>query len=191
MPFSANHALRHRQSGRRCSTFIQNLAEGPDRDREQVHGSRRIGQSSVAREWPSSGKTPGHLLQMIPIDIQDPGPLPPSRPAFHTGGRLIPFLNDLKISVGDLARGQTEAVVQLCDKAGEDPAPVLHNTISALGGRRYKLRHLEFAAEFTTGPAMRFCPICLRADKAMGGCALEHAASSELVPDACAHLCYP
>jgi len=89
--------------------------------------------------------------------------------AFHTGGRLIPFLNDLKIPVGDLARGQTEAVVQLCDKAGADPAPVLHNTISTLGGRRYKLRHLEFAAEFTTGPATRFCPLCLWADKAMGG----------------------
>lgn len=86
--------------------------------------------------------------------------------AFHTGGRMIPFLNDLQISVADLVRGRPEAVIRLCYKAGEDPVPVMHNTISAIGGRRFKLRHLEFAAEFTSGVEMRFCPICLREDQA-------------------------
>lgn len=45
--------------------------------------------------------------------------------AFHTGGRVVPFLNDLKIPVFDLARGKKEAIERLCAIAGQDPTPVL------------------------------------------------------------------
>jgi hypothetical protein len=84
--------------------------------------------------------------------------------AFHTRGRLVPFLNDLRIPAVDLARGQTEAVRRLCAKAGVDPEPVLLNNITAIGDRRFRLRTLEFSAEFTTGVETRICPLCLSED---------------------------
>lgn len=85
--------------------------------------------------------------------------------AFHTGGRVVPFLNDLKVPVVDLARGKREAVERLCSIAGQDPAPVFKNTITALGDRRYRLRECEFSAELTTGIVTRFCPLCLSEDR--------------------------
>lgn len=85
--------------------------------------------------------------------------------AFHTGGRVIPFLNDLGIPVADLSRGLPEAVLRLCEKAGTDPNPVLHNSISAVWARRFKLRHLNFSSEFTTGPETRYCPACIQEDR--------------------------
>lgn len=84
--------------------------------------------------------------------------------AFHTGGRVVPFLNDLGIPVADLARGKREAVVRLCAKAGEDPAEVIRNSIVAVGPRRFELCGEEFSAEFTTGPVNRFCPLCIAED---------------------------
>ncbi|APX12393.1 TniQ family protein [Tateyamaria omphalii] len=88
--------------------------------------------------------------------------------AFHTGGRVVPFLNDLGIPVADLARGNREAVEKLCAKAGEDPAEVVHDSIVAVGHRRFQLRGEEFSAEFTTGPVTRICPLCIAED--VDGC---------------------
>ncbi|WGW03945.1 TniQ family protein [Tropicibacter oceani] len=85
--------------------------------------------------------------------------------AFHTGGRLVPFLNDLQVPAIDLARGLPEAVQRLCDRAGQDPEPILENTITALGPRRYQLRGCTFSAEFTTGKDTRICPLCLSEDQ--------------------------
>ena len=89
--------------------------------------------------------------------------------AFHTGGRLGPFLNDMEIPIADLARGKLEAVERLCSVAGQDLAPVLGNAIMAVGKRRFRLRGEEFSAEFTTGPVTRFCPLCLDEDIAGHG----------------------
>lgn len=86
--------------------------------------------------------------------------------AFHTGGRLVPFLNDLGIALMELVAGATEAITLLCDIADQDPEPVLHNTIHPLGERQLLLRHESFAAEMTTGPETRFCPACLAEDEA-------------------------
>ena len=85
--------------------------------------------------------------------------------AFHTGGRVVSFLNDLKIPVADLVRGRRAAVERLCAVAGQDPEPVLENTIMAVGHRRYRLRECEFSAEFTTGVVTRVCPLCLKEDR--------------------------
>jgi hypothetical protein len=76
----------------------------------------------------------------------------------------VPFLSALKIPAEDLAYGKQKAVERLCTIAGQDPAPVLENTIMALGERRYRLRDCEFSAEFTTGVATRLCPLCLNED---------------------------
>ena len=85
--------------------------------------------------------------------------------AFHTGGRVVPFLNALEIPAADLACGKSEAVERLCARAGQDPTPVFANTITAMGKRRYRLRDMEFSAELTTGVVTRFCPLCLKEDR--------------------------
>ncbi len=85
--------------------------------------------------------------------------------AFHTGGRVLPFLNLMSIPAVDLATGKPEAVERLCRITGQDPEPVLANTIMARGERRYVLRGCEFSAEFTTGVVTRFCLLCLAEDR--------------------------
>lgn len=89
--------------------------------------------------------------------------------AFHTGGRVVPFLNDLGIPSMDLVRGKVSAVERLCDTTGEELEPVVRNTIATVGNRRFSLRSQEFAAEFTTGAVTRFCPLCLEEDVAGQG----------------------
>lgn len=105
------------------------------------------------------------LFPLLPF-ISDETPLSwaSRQAAFHTGGRLVPFLNDLRIPLMDLSRGKHDAVARLCDITGQDPAPVFHNTITAVGGRRFTLRNIEFSAEFTTGVVTRICPYCLAED---------------------------
>lgn len=105
--------------------------------------------------------------------------------AFHTNGRVRSFLTDLGISLADLARGEEGAVLRLCERTGHDPAPVLHNTISPIGNRRFRLRGHEFAAEFTTGPVTRICPFCLeddRSEQRLPGVALCHRLIWRLAP---------
>ena len=85
--------------------------------------------------------------------------------AFHTGGSVASFLNDLGIPLLALARGQQVAVEALCQIAGHDPAQVLANNIEVLGNRRCRLRGHTFAAMFTTGAVTRFCPLCLEDDR--------------------------
>ena len=84
--------------------------------------------------------------------------------AFHTGGRVVPFLNDFGVPVADLARGQREAAERLCEVAGHELAPVAQNMIMKVGNRRFQLRGHEFSAEFTTGVVTRFWPLCLEDD---------------------------
>lgn len=85
--------------------------------------------------------------------------------AFHTGGRVLAFLNTMSIPAADLASGKPEAIERLCLITGQDPEPVLENTIMAIGERRYSLRGCEFSAEFTTGVVTRYCPLCLAEDR--------------------------
>ncbi|OCX57395.1 hypothetical protein BFP70_19330 [Thioclava sp. SK-1] len=107
----------------------------------------------------------GKLFPHIPF-VHDETPLSwaARQAAFHTGGRLVPFLNDLQIPAIDLARGLPEAVQRLCEKADQNPEPVFQNTITAIGLRRHRLRGCEFSSEFTTGLVTRFCPYCLSDD---------------------------
>lgn len=81
--------------------------------------------------------------------------------AFHTGGRLVPFLNDLEISPKDLASGDDTTLQRLCSKAGQDPGLVRHNAITRLAPRHFRLRGETFSSGFTTGAITRFCPACL------------------------------
>ncbi|NBZ89516.1 hypothetical protein GV832_18160 [Rhodobacteraceae bacterium CYK-10] len=105
------------------------------------------------------------LFPMLPFaDDETPLSWAARQAALHTRGGVLSFLTDLGIPLIELARGDEQAVLRLCDRAGHDPAKVLRNTIGAVGGRRYRLRGLEFSAEFTTGPVTRICPACLGED---------------------------
>ncbi|MBM1816313.1 TniQ family protein [Pseudosulfitobacter pseudonitzschiae] len=126
------------------------------------------------------------LFPILPFaDDETPLSWAARQAAFHTCGRALAFLTDLGIPLVDLARGDEAAVLRLCGRAGHDPAAVLRNTISAVGGRRYQLRGLEFAAEFTTGPVTRICPACLDDDLTgarLPGAALRHRLIWKLAP---------
>lgn len=56
--------------------------------------------------------------------------------AFHRGGRVVPFLHDLRIPPADLARRQGDAVLALCDHAGVDPRQVMANTAISAGNHQ-------------------------------------------------------
>ncbi len=87
---------------------------------------------------------------------------------FHTGGRVVPFLNDLGIRAIDLARGDRSAVIALCHHADVDPHPVLENTPISTGKGRYHLRDEAISADFLSNPATAFCPACLLEDDRAG-----------------------
>ncbi|QFT61914.1 hypothetical protein FIU91_03140 [Roseivivax sp. THAF30] len=107
------------------------------------------------------------LSPLLPFnDDETPMSWAARQAAFHTGGRVNNFLNDLGVPIMDLARGNESATSRLCEIAGQDPAPVLWNTISSVGKRLQKLRGEEFATEFTTGAVTRVCPSCLAEDMA-------------------------
>lgn len=84
--------------------------------------------------------------------------------AFHTGGRLAPFLSDLGVKAADYARGLNVAVLALCDHAGVDPRPVLANTPISTGKASYRLRDEEISADILSNPSTVFCPACLDND---------------------------
>ncbi|QDY71357.1 TniQ family protein [Qingshengfaniella alkalisoli] len=84
--------------------------------------------------------------------------------AFHTGGRLVPFLHDLGVDLWALKRGEDEAMSRLCSAVGQDPAPVAHNAIKLRKDRRYRLRKESFSANFLSSPVTRFCSHCLAED---------------------------
>ncbi|WGT52390.1 TniQ family protein [Thioclava nitratireducens] len=88
---------------------------------------------------------------------------------FHTGGRLVPFLNDLGIAPNRLSAGDEEALQRLSAKAGQDLSCLRLNAIKRITPRQYRLRGEVFSAEFTTGPVTRFCPRCLAEDAAGRG----------------------
>ena len=89
--------------------------------------------------------------------------------AFHTGGRLVPFLNDLGIPLVDLAGGVKGSIEKLCELGGADPDRVGRNVVRRGGARRSGLRGEAFSAEFLSGSPTAFCPACLAEDDASGG----------------------
>lgn len=84
--------------------------------------------------------------------------------SLHTGGRLTPFLNDLGISYVSTIEGASDAIARLCDATGQDPTPVLRNTVQKIEHRRYSLRGQTLYAEMLVTPDTQFCPACLAAD---------------------------
>nr|WP_229582919.1 TniQ family protein [Paracoccus sp. S-4012] len=107
------------------------------------------------------------LFPVLPFDpVETPISYATRLAAFHTGGRLLPFLHDIGVKPKAFAAGDTEAVERLCAVAGIHSAPVLHNTARTVGKRRSDLRGEELSAEFLSGSDTVFCPLCLAEDDA-------------------------
>ena len=85
--------------------------------------------------------------------------------AFHTGGRLVPFLKDLGIAPRAFWRGDPAAIESLCTRAGENTERVFKNNIMAMTPYLLRLRGEQFSADFTTRSETRLCPICLKEDR--------------------------
>ena len=83
---------------------------------------------------------------------------------FHTGGRLVPFLNDMGVNYQEFAKGAPEALMALCEIAGQDVEPVAHNAVRRTGHRTYVFRGTSLSAEDLCSPKTRFCPACLAQD---------------------------
>ncbi len=110
-----------------------------------------------------------HLFPFLPFNVDEtPLSWATRLSALHTGGRLVPFLNDLGISYLSIIAGATDAVTRLCDATGQDPAPVLRNAVQKIGKRSYSLRGQVLSAEMLVTPDTRFCPACLVADSRSG-----------------------
>jgi hypothetical protein len=89
--------------------------------------------------------------------------------AYHTGGGVNEFLNDLRIPVVAFLTGHAEFVQDLCHIADQDPKPVLQNTIFRASPSRYSLGNEVFCSRLLMGKLTKFCPMCLLEDDAQGG----------------------
>lgn len=88
--------------------------------------------------------------------------------AIHTGGRVVPFLNDLSINATSFARGEEGAIMALCERAAVPAEVMLANTPVSIGKGRYRLRGEIISADFLSNPQTAFCPQYLLADDRSG-----------------------
>ena len=106
------------------------------------------------------------LFPQIPFsDDETPLSWAARQAAFHTGGRLVPFLKDLGIAPRAFWRGDPAAIESLCTRAGENTERVFKNNIMAMTPYLLRLRGEQFSADFTTRSETRLCPICLKEDR--------------------------
>lgn len=88
--------------------------------------------------------------------------------AFHTGGRVAPFLRDIGVAPKALQAGKEDAVLRLCAIADVEPALLLRNAFQMTARGCYALRGERVGPEFSASPEIRFCPACLAEDDAAG-----------------------
>lgn len=88
--------------------------------------------------------------------------------AFHMGGGVTAFLNDMRIPKIAYLRGYPEFVEQLCNIADQDVGPVLQNTILRTSATQYSLKEEVFGSGFLVGKLTKFCPACLLDDDQKG-----------------------
>ncbi len=109
------------------------------------------------------------LAPRIPFD-QNESPL--SYAAFlaetHTGGHLVPFLHDFKVTPEDMASNNEKALSRLAEVSGVPLANLRANAAVRIGKRAYDLRGETVSAEFLANPFTVFCPACLAEDDQAG-----------------------
>jgi hypothetical protein len=108
------------------------------------------------------------MTQLFPHFPFDPIETPQSftaRLAYkHTGGPLLPFLQDIRIKTAELMSGEAKAIEALAEVAGEPVTTIARNAAVRLAKRTYDLRGSQVSAEFMARPSTVFCPACLAED---------------------------
>jgi len=87
----------------------------------------------------------------------------------HTGGTLLPFLQDIGIKPAELMSSEVSAIERLAEVSGMAVSSISQNTAVRVGKRAYDLRGAQVSAEFMARPAPVFCPACLGDDDALSG----------------------
>lgn len=86
--------------------------------------------------------------------------------AFHARSSIGTFLRDLNLDPHLMASGDRDEIGLLCQIAGQDPHPVLGNTLTRMKGGVHALDR-EMLRTILCPPAeTRFCPACLAQDDA-------------------------
>ncbi|WP_340110545.1 TniQ family protein [Pikeienuella sp. HZG-20] len=89
--------------------------------------------------------------------------------AFHTKGRVKPFLAYLGVPAHEFAAGKLDAITAFCARTGVDLDQVVRNTPISVDKARYTLRKESITADFLANPHTCFYPACLLADDAGNG----------------------
>jgi hypothetical protein len=112
---------------------------------------------------------PGRLRPHLPFQTDEtPVSFAVRLAAFHTRGRVLPFLNDLGIPVLDLIAAKRPALQRLSEASGVPLDTLRLNAIERRGVRDLSLRGEAFTKELLVGTRTRFCPLCLAQDDARG-----------------------
>ncbi|WP_313350467.1 TniQ family protein [Paracoccus sp. (in: a-proteobacteria)] len=86
--------------------------------------------------------------------------------AFHINGPITTFLRDLALNPMLLSRDDPDEVPRLCKIAGQNPEPVLRNTLVQHIRRAHRLGRDTLIASLCRPQDLRFCPACLAEDDA-------------------------
>ncbi|RDD72233.1 TniQ family protein [Paracoccus versutus] len=87
--------------------------------------------------------------------------------AFHIRGPIETFLRDLGLDPFVLSIGDPDEVARLCATAGQDPGPVLRNTLMRHTSRSWRLGEEVLTDSLCPQRDLRFCPACLAEDDAV------------------------
>ncbi len=86
--------------------------------------------------------------------------------AFHIRGPIGTFLRDLGLDPFVLSIGDPDEVARLCATAGQDPGPVLRNTLMRNTCRSWRLGEEILIDSLRPQQDLHFCPACLAEDDA-------------------------
>ncbi|MCA1777663.1 MAG: TniQ family protein, partial [Loktanella sp.] len=113
------------------------------------------------------------MTQLFPHFPFDPIETPQSYAArlawLHTGGALLPFLQDIGIKPADLMGNEAGVITAFAEITGEDMSVLSQNAAVRVAKRTYDLRGSQVSAEFMARPATVFCPACLAEDDVVSG----------------------
>lgn len=86
--------------------------------------------------------------------------------AFHILGPIGTFLRDIGLDPFVLSIGDPDELTRLCATAGEDPEPVLRNTLMRNTRRSWRLGEEVLSDSLCPEQDLRLCPACLAEDDA-------------------------
>ncbi|MBO9456954.1 TniQ family protein [Paracoccus sp. R12_1] len=86
--------------------------------------------------------------------------------AFHARSSVGTFLRDLNLDPHLMALGDRDEIGRLCEIAGQDPRPVLGNTLTRLKGSAHALGRDMMRTILCPATRIRFCPACIALDDA-------------------------